>query len=144
MSYGSGPQPFRHMKPGSWKTGFALIEGTAWGHGFRNGCSLPACLLRPSIESDSLRPHGWKPTRLLCPWDSPGKNTGVGCHAVLQGIFLTQGSNPCLLRLLHWQAGSVPLSHSGRWCSVFLLSAPNSNHTLDPEAWGPRSKRMKV
>ena len=41
---------------------------------------------------------------LPCPWDSPGKNTGVGCHAFLQGIFLTQGSNPCLLSLLHcWQ-----------------------------------------
>ena len=37
------------------------------------------------------------PTRLLCPWDSPGKNTGVGCHFLLQGIFLTQGSNPGLL-----------------------------------------------
>ena len=32
----------------------------------------------------------------LCPWDSPGKNTGVGCHSALQGIFLTQGSNPGL------------------------------------------------
>ena len=34
------------------------------------------------------------PTRLPCPWDSPGKNTGVGCHALLQGIFPTQGLNP--------------------------------------------------
>ena len=34
-----------------------------------------------------------QPTRLLCPWDSPGKNTGVGCHALLQGIFPIQGSN---------------------------------------------------
>ena len=42
-----------------------------------------------------LRPHR-QLTRLLCPWDSPGKNTGVGCHA-LQGIFATQGLNPCLL-----------------------------------------------
>ena len=33
------------------------------------------------------------------PWDSPGENTGVRCHALLQGIFLTQGSNPCLLHL---------------------------------------------
>ena len=47
------------------------------------------------------------PARFLCPWDSPGKNTGVGCHALLQGIFLTQGSNLCLLCLLHWQAGSL-------------------------------------
>ena len=37
--------------------------------------------------------------------DSPGKNTGVSCHTLLQGIFLTQGSNPCLLSLLHWQVG---------------------------------------
>ena len=35
--------------------------------------------------------------RFLCPWDSPGRNTGVGCHGLLQGIFLTQGSNLCLL-----------------------------------------------
>ena len=34
--------------------------------------------------SDSVRPHRWQPTRLLCPWDSPGKNTGVGCHFLLQ------------------------------------------------------------
>ena len=38
----------------------------------------------------SLQPHGLQPTRLLCPWDFPGKNTGVGCHSLLQGIFLTQ------------------------------------------------------
>ena len=59
--------------------------------------------------SDSLGPHGLEPTRLLCPWDSPGMNTGVGCHALLQGIFPTQGSNPSLLHLLHWQVGSLPL-----------------------------------
>ena len=35
--------------------------------------------------------------QVLCPWDSPGKNTGVGCHFLLQGIFPTQGSNPGLL-----------------------------------------------
>ena len=48
--------------------------------------------------------------RVLCPWDSPGKNTGVGSHAFLQGIFPTQGSNPCILCLLHWQACSLPLA----------------------------------
>ena len=41
--------------------------------------------------------HGLWPARLPCPWDSPGKNTGVGCHFHLEGIFLTQGSNPGLL-----------------------------------------------
>ena len=44
--------------------------------------------------------------------DSPGKNTGVGCYALLQGIFLTQGSNRCLLHLLHWQeAGGGVIYH---------------------------------
>ena len=46
--------------------------------------------------------------RLLCPRDSPGKITGVGCHALLQGIFQTQRLNPRPLRLLYWQAGSYP------------------------------------
>ena len=67
-----------------------------------------------SVVSNSLRPHELWPTRLLCPWDSPGKNTGVGCHALLQGTFLTQGSNPCLLSLLHWQVGSLPLAPPGK------------------------------
>ena len=39
---------------------------------------------------------------LLCPWDFPGKNTGVGCHFLLQGIFLTQGLNPHFLHLPQW------------------------------------------
>ena len=52
--------------------------------------------------------------QLLCPWDSPGKNTGVGCHFLLQGIFLTQGSNPHHVRLLHWQVGFF-LTTSTTW-----------------------------
>ena len=48
--------------------------------------------------------------QLLSPWNSPGKNTGVGCCALLQGIFLTQGLN---LPLLHWQLGSLPLEPPG-------------------------------
>ena len=63
---------------------------------------VPGC----SVVSNPLQPHGLQPARLLCQWDFPGKNTGVGCHFFLQGIFLTQGSNPHLLCLLHWQAGS--------------------------------------
>ena len=43
------------------------------------------------------RSHGLQSARLLCPWDFPDKNTGVACHFLLQGIFPTQGSNPCLL-----------------------------------------------
>ena len=45
-----------------------------------------------SVVSDSLRLHGLQPTRLFCPQNSPGKNTGMGCHALLQGISSTQGS----------------------------------------------------
>ena len=62
-----------------------------------------------SVMSNYLQPHGLKPVRLLCPRDSPGKNSGVSCHALLQEIFPTQGLNPHLLCLLHWQAGSLPL-----------------------------------
>ena len=49
-----------------------------------------------------------EPTRLLCPWNSPGKNTRVGCYFLLQGIFLTQGSNLYFLHHLHWQVDSLP------------------------------------
>ena len=58
-------------------------------------CALHAQSLHLCL---TLRPHGLQPTRLLRPWDSPGKNTGVGSHALLQGIFLTQRSNPSLPR----------------------------------------------
>ena len=53
-------------------------------------------------------PLDCSPPRLLCPWDFPGKNTGVGCHALLQGSRLR------LLRLLHWQVDSLPLAPPGR------------------------------
>ena len=47
-------------------------------------CSLLLLLLSRSVASNSVRPHRWQPTRLPRPWDSPGKNTGVGCHFLLQ------------------------------------------------------------
>ena len=56
-------------------------------------CESVSC----SVVCDSLQPHGLQPTRLPCPWHSPGKNTGLGCCALLQGIFLTPGWNLCLL-----------------------------------------------
>ena len=56
----------------------------------------------------TLQSHGLYPDRLFCPWDSLGKNTGMVSHALLQGIFPTQGSNLCLL---NWQADSLSLSH---------------------------------
>ena len=68
-----------------------------------------------SVVSDSLRPHGLWPTRLLCLWNSPGKNTGVGCHFFLQGIFLTQGLN---LGFLHCRQILYSRSHQGRLLCV--------------------------
>ena len=59
--------------------------------------------------SESLQPYGLYPNRLPWPWDSPGKNIGVSCHAFLLEIFPTQESNPCLLHLLYCQVGSLPL-----------------------------------
>ena len=59
---------------------------------------------------DSLQPRGLQPTRLLCSWDFPGKNTGVGCHFLLQGIFLTQELHP---GLLHCRQMLRRLSHQG-------------------------------
>ena len=67
--------------------------------------------------SNSQRPHGLQPTRLLCPWDFPGNSTGVDCHFLLQGIFPTQGSNP---GLPHCRQTLYHLSHQG---SPFLTAA---------------------
>ena len=64
-----------------------------------------SCVLSRSVVSDSLWHHG--PTRLLFPFNSPGKNTGVSCHSLFQGIFLTQGT-PVLC------ANSLPSEPSGK------------------------------
>ena len=66
-------------------------------------CTFVVALIEKSCPT-LFRPRGLKPLRLLCPLDYPGKNTRGSCHALLQGIFLTQGLNPCLLRwiIYHW------------------------------------------
>ena len=96
---------------------------------------------------DSLQPFGLQPTRLLSPWDSPGQNTGVGCHTLLQEIFLTQGSNLGLSHLLHWQVASLPLVPPGkltlaagifeipihRWSMPQRLQWPQADMGVTPE-----------
>ena len=77
-------------------------------HGFLLLLSYACC---HSVMSDSLQPHGLQPARLLSPGNFLGKNNAVGCHFLLQGIFPTQGLILHLLHLLHWQAGSLPMSH---------------------------------
>ena len=66
------------------------------------------CLVTLSCPT-LFRLHGLQSTGLLCPWDFPDKNTEVGCHFLLQGIFPTQRLNP----FPAWQVDSLPLSHQG-------------------------------
>ena len=73
-----------------------------------------------SARSNSLLPHRLQPSRCLYPWDYPVRNTGAGCHSLLQGTYLTQGSNS---HLLHWQTVSLLLSH---WTSLI------SHHKRSP------------
>ena len=74
-------------------------------------CTLWCCCCVVSkLCPTFLWSHGLQPTRLLCLWDFPGKNAEVGCHFLLQGIFLIQRLNS---HLLHWQVDSLSLSHRG-------------------------------
>ena len=97
----------------TWAVHLVLIDRLSWFSPMitGDGCCLVAhscpALCNPmdcSLPGSSV--HG----------DSPGKNTGVGCHALLQGILPTQESNPCLL---HWQASSLLLSHGGSLITVY-------------------------
>ena len=81
--------------------------------------SFVLLLFSCSVVFNSLQPHGLKPTRLLCPWDFPGKNIGKGCHFLLQGIFLAQGLNLPLRRILNCQADFLPMSHLGSLSRVW-------------------------
>ena len=95
-------------------------------HGGFKLCEVPKNMLCYAVLSRFS--HGWlsdpmdyiQPTRLLCPWDSPGNNTGVSCHTLFQGIFRTQGWNPRLLHLLHWQAGPLPPAPPGKPGNMLL------------------------
>ena len=85
---------------------------------------LAVCLLGCSVAQScpTLQPHGPQPTRLLCPCDFTGKNTGVGCHLLRPGIFLTQGRNPRLLHLLALAGRFFTSEPPGKPCSSCLRS----------------------
>ena len=94
--------------------------------------------VKVSVSSASLNSavDGLQPAKLLCPWDSPGKNAGVRCHFLDQGIFPAQKSNLHLPCLLHWQADSFPLGH---------LGSPSCarNQTLKIPGWGAALLTLK-
>ena len=89
-------------------------------------CSLDVYVL---IMSESLQPHGLEPARLLCPWNFPRKNIAVNFHFLLQKIS-SQGLNPHLLYLLHWQVVSLPLHHLESCTFLYFL-----NNYLFPSAF---------
>ena len=119
------------------------------------------CAYSCSVLSNALPCHGLWSARPLGPRDFPGKNSGVGCHFLLQGIFLTQESNPCLLNLPHGQVDSLPLRHlgsassyDGGFCMAEVLAPGNAQPftleqisqvvtetTLKP---GGRTRRMEL
>ena len=80
-----------------------------------------------SVVSDSVRPHRQQPTRLPRPWDSPGKNTGVGCHVLPQGIFPTQELN------LHLLLGRR-LCHCTAWETLHLYKVPGIIKCIESES----------
>ena len=95
-----------------------------------------------SVVSDSLWSYGLEPARLLYQCDSPGKNTGVGCHALVQGILPTQGWNQRLSYLLHWQAGSLPLMPTGKpWIAHNRSAVKSLNRWTDDGCMGEWVKR---
>ena len=81
-----------------------------------------------SVVCDSLQPHGLWPDRLLCPWDSPGKNTGVDCHSFLQRNFPNQGSNSGLLHcrqvLYHLSYREVTYNYSAAYHKFWSILFP--------------------
>ena len=87
------PFPFPMHESEKWKWSCSVVSESCLALSNPMACSAPGSSV-----------HG----------DSPGKNTGVGCHALLQGIFPTQGSNPRLSRLQPWQAAPFPLAPPGK------------------------------
>ena len=88
------------------------------------------CHLVTAVASHSVRPCELQPARLLRPWDSPGKDTGAGCHALLQGVCLTQGSNLSLLHcrqiLYRWATKWVNEMKPKKWMKGLLNASQDA------------------
>ena len=99
---------------------------------------IHSCFESHSVMSDCWQFHGLYPARSLCPWNSPGKNTGMGCHSLLQGIFLTQGLNPGLLhcRQMFFSAEATREAHYilRAAMNTVTLSEPKLKPSVPPQA----------
>ena len=113
---------------------------------------LPLCSVAqacPTLSNSMDCSHGYRKDRLHCPWDFPNRNTGVGCHFLLQGLFLTQGSNPGLLQcrpvLYHW-ANREPCCCCCCVASVVSDSVQphRQQHTRLPHPWDSPGKNTGV
>ena len=104
--WGFQKQPFVCLNPGSTTCNCTILGYLIF------LCLLHACMCAKSLQSclSLCNPMDCSPLGSSVHEDSPGKNTGVGCHGILQGIFQTQELNPCLLCFLHWQVGSLTLA----------------------------------
>ena len=104
-----------------------------------------------SVMSNSVQDHGLQPARLLCPWDSLGKNTGVDCYASLQRTFLTQGLKPGLLHcrqmLYPWATGEAPaLTIWGAYTLIEIFTgqkAPNKLTLKNKDLQGYKGKQRE-
>ena len=86
------------------------------------------CMHAQSLQLCPTFCHPMEPTRLLCPWDSPGKNTGVGCHSLLQGNLGLQHCRWVLYHLSH-QVGAQDLSEKERLHLLFSYGNRNSKYS---------------
>ena len=99
-------------------SGLIVASGPSWvSKGLSSVLLNTSMCVSHSIMSDSLQPHGLEPTRLLCPWDSPGKNTGVGSYFLLQGNLPDPGIKPGSPAL---QVDSLPSEPSTQTQTPFL------------------------
>ena len=116
-----GQEKFQKEKPTVREEMEAWAEENATAAGRKESLGLTAGELNDPVWSVALHV-----SRLLHPWDSPGKNTGVGCLSLLQGIFPTQGSNPglphCRQTLYRLSYQGSPKHYEGIWKLMFLCS----------------------
>ena len=134
----------KKMQWNSYKTTMGLTLHYCW-RKYKMKTNKTACRLSRFSRVQRFATPWTTAPRLLCPWGSPGKNTGVGCHVLLQclpgpGIFPAQGSNTGLLCLLHRQAGSLPLAPLALNKSCLQLC--NKVHLQSSSGWTERGRDL--